>query len=91
LQDYNVVDLLTYNLPRLGADLKAGSDFTMVDANKTIGIGILTVCVNIVLMAVKIFAGHQIGHAVKDHLKAVKPHIVDVVVHLEPHEVRALK
>jgi cation diffusion facilitator family transporter len=29
----------------------------MVDANKTIGIGILTVCVNIVLMGVKIVAG----------------------------------
>jgi CBS domain containing-hemolysin-like protein len=27
---------------------------------------------------------------VKDHLKAVKPHIVDGVVHLEPHKAIAL-
>ncbi|HVE15753.1 MAG TPA: cation transporter dimerization domain-containing protein, partial [Chthoniobacterales bacterium] len=28
--------------------------------------------------------GHRIGHAVKDHMRAVKPQIVDVIVHLEP-------
>ncbi len=28
--------------------------------------------------------GHRIGHAVKDHLKALKPEIIDVVIHLEP-------
>ncbi len=30
--------------------------------------------------------GHRIGHAVKDHLKAVKPEVVDVIVHLEPND-----
>lgn len=30
--------------------------------------------------------GHRIGHAVKDHMKAVKPQIVDVIVHLEPED-----
>jgi cation diffusion facilitator family transporter len=34
--------------------------------------------------------GHQIGHTVKNHLRAINPHIVDVVVHLEPHEAIAL-
>ena len=34
--------------------------------------------------------GHQIGHTVKDHLRAIYPHIVDVVVHLEPQEAIAL-
>jgi cation diffusion facilitator family transporter len=28
--------------------------------------------------------GHRIGHAVKDRLKALKPEIIDVVIHLEP-------
>jgi len=28
--------------------------------------------------------GHRIAHAVKDHLKASKPSILDVVVHIEP-------
>ena len=30
--------------------------------------------------------GHRIGHAVKDHLKAVRPEVVDVIVHLEPSD-----
>lgn len=30
--------------------------------------------------------GHEIGHMVKDHLKAAHPHIMDVLVHLEPCE-----
>jgi cation diffusion facilitator family transporter len=34
--------------------------------------------------------GHQISHTVKNHLRAINPHIVDVVVHLEPHEAIAL-
>ncbi|MEI6338147.1 MAG: cation diffusion facilitator family transporter [Verrucomicrobiota bacterium] len=33
-------------------------------------------------------AGHLIGHAVKDHLKAVKPEVVDVIIHLEPSDRR---
>ncbi len=28
--------------------------------------------------------GHRIGHSVKDHMRAARPQIVDVVVHLEP-------
>jgi hypothetical protein len=43
-----------------------------------------------VWMGYPIRVGHQIGHTVKDHLKAIDPHIVDVVVHLEPHEAIAL-
>lgn len=30
--------------------------------------------------------GHRIGHEVKDYLRAKKPQIVDVIVHLEPAE-----
>jgi divalent metal cation (Fe/Co/Zn/Cd) transporter len=30
--------------------------------------------------------GHEIGHAVKDHLRAINPKIVDVIVHLEPND-----
>lgn len=30
--------------------------------------------------------GHRIGHAVKDHLHALRPQIVDIVVHLEPFD-----
>lgn len=29
--------------------------------------------------------GHEVGHLVKDHLKTLKPGIMDVIVHLEPH------
>jgi cation diffusion facilitator family transporter len=31
-------------------------------------------------------AGHEIGHAVKDALRSVKPQIADVLVHIEPVE-----
>jgi cation diffusion facilitator family transporter len=30
--------------------------------------------------------GHEIGHAVKDHLLAKNPRILDAVIHLEPYE-----
>jgi cation diffusion facilitator family transporter len=30
--------------------------------------------------------GHEIGHLVKDHLRAINPKIVDVIVHLEPND-----
>lgn len=30
--------------------------------------------------------GHRIGHEVKDHIRAAKPQVVDIVVHLEPFD-----
>lgn len=34
-------------------------------------------------------AGHEIGHAVKDAIRAVKPEVADVLVHIEPVEIGA--
>ena len=30
--------------------------------------------------------GHEVGHQVKDRLRLMKPEIIDVVIHLEPHK-----
>jgi cation diffusion facilitator family transporter len=39
-----------------------------------------------VAASITVRAGHQIGHAVKDSIRTVRPEIADVLVHIEPVE-----
>lgn len=81
--DGNVSDDLTREIRHLAEEVDGVEEIEKCRVRKS-GIGIFVEIHVGVLGDATVREGHKIGHAVKNHIKAANPRVVDVVAHVEP-------
>jgi cation diffusion facilitator family transporter len=83
--DGSVPTELSHEMRALAEDVEGVREIEKCRVRKS-GIGIFIELHVRVDADISVRDGHSIGHEVKDHIRAKKPQVVDIVVHLEPYE-----